>query len=607
MRVDVLDTSFNRVGEVGETLTSLEFERRWQENGALKLLINRRRMHAAEIVAGRYLYLPTEGDLLFYVESILTHEEAGQQKDLREVVCRSMDGPTLGERLVIPDVDYDVQSAVSAETAMKHYVREHAGDLAAAARQFPGLTVAADADRGIDVHVEARFQRVLDVVREIGLAAGMGWEFTLDPSVPEYVFEVLPGVDRSASVFMDIDFDTLSQYEEFFSLLDSKTMVLVAGQGEGADRELITRHAGGAEQSGFNRREAFIDARDVVLGSTDVLTQRGDAALNELSPTSRFEAAIHAFGSFQYKTHWDLGDVVLLRNAELGLAEPVRVVSVKTSVAGPTDFPSRTVELGRAMPTLKERVSPGVSSVSAGGTVDATGRHAVSHAEGGSDPLGGLLLPERLRLSAIDDASLSSVLHALQIGADGGPNLVADGNEILARNNGATAELHLNADGGQVRIGQNSPVGAALVIGGIPITRTGPTVLGLAAGDRLDGFLRFVVMRTVVHLNLTTAATIAQTATGPISGVPADAVAVQVDFRLSSTTPSPSNSMAIFHGTDGSKAVGTVYNPPTANYLNTSSVIASYSPTNGIYYSVTRTAGTITYVTVITGYFTDKA
>jgi hypothetical protein len=65
--------------------------------------------------------------------------------------------------------------------------------------------------------------------------------------------------------------------------------------------------------------------------------------------------------------------------------------------------------------------------------------------------------------------------------------------------------------------------------------------------------------------------------------------------------------MAVFHGTDGSKAVGTVYNPPTANYLNTSSVIASYSPTNGIYYSVTRTAGTITYVTVITGYFTDKA
>jgi len=44
----------------------------------------------------------------------------------------------------------------------------------------------------------------------------------------------------------------------------------------------------------------------------------------------------------------------------------------------------------------------------------------------------------------------------LVLGPSSGVNLSVDNNEIMARENGAVATLHLNADGGQVRIGQNS-------------------------------------------------------------------------------------------------------------------------------------------------------
>jgi hypothetical protein len=61
-----------------------------------------------------------------------------------------------------------------------------------------------------------------------------------------------------------------------------------------------------------------------------------------------------------------------------------------------------------------------------------------------------------VRLTSTTDASLTSTGHAIQVGSTTGTNLIIDGNEILARNNGGTATLYLNFDGGIVQIGASS-------------------------------------------------------------------------------------------------------------------------------------------------------
>jgi hypothetical protein len=61
----------------------------------------------------------------------------------------------------------------------------------------------------------------------------------------------------------------------------------------------------------------------------------------------------------------------------------------------------------------------------------------------------------RIRLTATNDLSLTSSNHAFQIGPSTGVNLGIDGNEIMARSNGATATLHLNLMGGKVNCGAN--------------------------------------------------------------------------------------------------------------------------------------------------------
>jgi hypothetical protein len=63
-----------------------------------------------------------------------------------------------------------------------------------------------------------------------------------------------------------------------------------------------------------------------------------------------------------------------------------------------------------------------------------------------------------VRLTATTEANLTSTAHAFQIGASSGVNLVADGNEIAARNNNVASQLNLNPEGGNVSIGNATSV-----------------------------------------------------------------------------------------------------------------------------------------------------
>lgn len=65
----------------------------------------------------------------------------------------------------------------------------------------------------------------------------------------------------------------------------------------------------------------------------------------------------------------------------------------------------------------------------------------------------GLVTMPMVRLTSTTEASLSSTLHAFQIGADASTNIVIDQDEIQARSNGATASLNLNPAGGSVVAG----------------------------------------------------------------------------------------------------------------------------------------------------------
>lgn len=67
-----------------------------------------------------------------------------------------------------------------------------------------------------------------------------------------------------------------------------------------------------------------------------------------------------------------------------------------------------------------------------------------------------ILNPPRVRIRSTADASPTSTQHGFQVGPDEGENLIADIDEIMARNGGAPARLSLNRNGGDVAIGDSS-------------------------------------------------------------------------------------------------------------------------------------------------------
>lgn len=67
-----------------------------------------------------------------------------------------------------------------------------------------------------------------------------------------------------------------------------------------------------------------------------------------------------------------------------------------------------------------------------------------------------ILNPPRVRIRSTADASPTSTQHGFQIGPDEAENLIADIDEIMARNGGAPARLSLNINGGDVAIGDSS-------------------------------------------------------------------------------------------------------------------------------------------------------
>lgn len=360
------------LGLVDQSWERLSYVRRYVAMDTFELVINRTRLWASELAKNRLLYLPDEGDLVFLIEQIASVAEGSTRNDEMMVTGRSLEGIAMAERLVEPPAgeSHDRQTAVAAETAMKHYLRAHAADLAATARAVPGLVVAPDAARGATVTVNGRYQSVLDLVREIGLLAGLGWEITYDPGSGDFVFDVIAGADRTTSVFFDFAFETLERWEELDSVIDAKTVAVVAGQGEGTARDLVTRWSG-SEPAGFDRREAFLDARDVELGETTVLEQRGDAYLAATGAETSLDADVHQYGGFRYREHWDVGDIVTVRNAERGLAYAARIVEVEKAFERSAAAPAITATLGRPFPTLASRTSAGRAAATADGAVGA--------------------------------------------------------------------------------------------------------------------------------------------------------------------------------------------------------------------------------------------
>lgn len=234
-----------------ENYESLEYDRPFQDSGSFSLKIARSIKGAELIQKGLIIGVdePNKPAIsqLYRVEEIMsTMEGDGAEGYVIEVSGRSLSG-ILEERICIPPVGsmHDRVYRMPAEEAMKHYVRNNLGENADEKRRLPNFTIAAGTT-GTEVTYEARYQTVAEVLAEIAIPRGLGWEITYDRTTKQYVFDVIgeEGVVKSNPPIFDIELGTAESQSWLSSDMNKKNFSYVAGQGEGAERVVITRSAG---------------------------------------------------------------------------------------------------------------------------------------------------------------------------------------------------------------------------------------------------------------------------------------------------------------------------------------------------------------------------
>lgn len=341
----VIDTEFNLYGEVPK-YESLQIINSFFGIGSIELKINRYMPKADLLQMDRIIFPLERIDTPFQIQHReIELDENGKATEnwlIKAVPLKAW----LSDRLILPPTHTANQNkSGNAETVMKHYVDISAVNPTDSKRIIPNLVIAQNQNRGANISRSARFDTLSDELKTIGELTQIGWNISLDIANKRFVFDIVEGSNRTASqterppVVFSTEFKTLENIEYTESRLDYKNVAVVAGQGEGVNRKVVTLND---ELSGFERKEIYIDARDIADTDTDDegnetprpaaeiekdLIDRGNEKLDEHKQEVFVNGQI-TNTIFRYGYDWFNGDTVTLEHKDWGITLDAQITQV---------------------------------------------------------------------------------------------------------------------------------------------------------------------------------------------------------------------------------------------------------------------------------------
>lgn len=243
-------------------------------------------------------------------------------------------------------------------------------------RKIPWLELAPDTHIGRRV---SQYQKtggeVYDAVQTLAADSDIGFNVLFVPREKKLIFEVRTGIDRTENnpdgnepVVFSTELEDILSSSYYTNNQDEKTVALVQGEDTGSNRKSVI--VGDDEAEGFDRKELYVDARDLQSevyhddGTTtkltdeeytDTLAQRGDEKLSEYPATETFEAQIRQFGDVQYEYGVDYfkGDKVTVIDEELGISVSARITQVEEDFS---EEYALVLTFGYSYPTTLQKV-----------------------------------------------------------------------------------------------------------------------------------------------------------------------------------------------------------------------------------------------------------
>ena len=211
----------------------------------------------------------------------------------------------------------------------------------------------AEITTGKSMATQVSFKNLLETITGLCSEAGIGLKGILTgsgTSISLYVGKEQPFV-------FSREFENLLSQNYTDSIKDFANIAKVAGEGEGADRQIVT--VGNAV--GLARNEIFVDARDLSSGEYEnaeqylkALELRGYEKLYERRKRESFDAVANTNSNLTYRKDFDLGDIVTVKSSLLNLSKRLRI----TEITETYDENGLHVDLvfGDPLPTLGERL-----------------------------------------------------------------------------------------------------------------------------------------------------------------------------------------------------------------------------------------------------------
>lgn len=326
-QVKVYDMQLQRRGII-DVYRSLIWTRKYKEAGTVEL-------HAA--LNTRNLNLLQEGNILAMtgsVESAIIEGMAANDYSNEITATGRMLSAGLARRGIKTVVNITNQTY---EAAMRQLV-----DVAAisAANPLPRLELGETKGIGDTVTLQVSYKDLYTYLCKLSACSNLGFRVRADFKNKVLYFEVYEGKDRTdkqtgnkrvtfSEVYRNLNKATFTTNSQNY-----KTHAVVFGDGEGVARTVLEATIDPAA-TGWDRRELMVDARDI---SCDDLTtaqynaaliQRGTEKLAECGIVECLEAVTLPEVNFQYKTDYDLGDIVTVHKKAWGLKIDKRITEIQ--------------------------------------------------------------------------------------------------------------------------------------------------------------------------------------------------------------------------------------------------------------------------------------
>lgn len=269
---------------------------------------------------------PDTGELILEETYLIRAKQRFRENNEEKLVIGGVSLTHLLARRIIDPADdptatdgYSKKSG-AADTVMRDYVREHAGDLASAGRFFPGLTVESVLGTGLSINKSFRYDNLFSALQEMADGSGVDFYVTRPNLnlVSVWIAEIGRDLTRTSNEWQRLPFvvftpnrGNLQDPSINLDRADERNFVYCLGQGQGEQRLVVKASTDAATLTPFNRIEFVKDSRNIDKLDSQGLQDAATAALNQNKALEEFTFRPTGTdaGSI-YRLDWEIGDFV---------------------------------------------------------------------------------------------------------------------------------------------------------------------------------------------------------------------------------------------------------------------------------------------------------